>query len=170
MYQILKDNGVSTANELLTFVDSSWQDDPDNSRCTGCYLTIYSSNLPDPIGLSSAEAEYNEACLVCMGTTHIKMLLEDLELVEISQPTPILIDSKAAHDMGHSFKSNKHTRHIMRRYHYIREGQLTGEHELTWIPKLYQLADIGTKPVTKVDLNSRLKYLFVSAEYRRKEE
>ena len=177
VYQILKDNGVSTANELVTFADSSWQDDPDNSRSTGCYLTIYrggvvdhSSNLPDPIALSSAEAEYNETCLACMGTAHIKMLLEDLELVEISQPTPILIDSKAAHDMGHSFRSTKHTRHIMRRYHYVREGQLTGEHELTWIPNLYQLADIGTKPVTKTDLNNRLKYLFVSAEHRRKEE
>ena len=87
--------------------------------------------------------------------------------MEISQPTPILIDSKAAHDMGHSFRSTKHTRHIMRRYHYVREGQLTGEHELTWIPNLYQLADIGTKPVTKTDLNNRLKY---SAEHRRKEE
>ena len=177
VYNILKDNGVDTSNELITFTDSSWQDDPDTSRSTGCYLIMYrggvvdhSSNLPDPIALSSAEAEYNEACLACRATAHMKMLLEELEMMEIHHPIPILLDSKAAHDMGHSFKSTKHTRHILRRYHYVREGQLTGEHELIWIPKSYQLADIGTKPVNKADLQGRTKYLFKPAECRRKEE
>jgi hypothetical protein len=167
IYQLLKQNGINTSSELITFSDSSWQDDPDNSKSTGCYLNIYrgglidhSSNLPDPVAMSSAEAEYNECCLACMGTAHIKMLLEDLELTKIEKPIPIIIDSKAAHDMGQSFKSTKHTRHILRRYHYVREGQLTGEHELTWIPKLHQLADIGTKPVNRLDLDNRTQYLF----------
>jgi hypothetical protein len=26
----------------------------------------HSSNMPDPVALSSAEAEYNEACLACI--------------------------------------------------------------------------------------------------------
>ncbi len=38
----------------------------------------HSSNMPDPVALSSAEAEYNEACLVCMATAHLKQFLEDL--------------------------------------------------------------------------------------------
>ena len=177
VHKMLKQNGINTNRELVTFSDSSWQDDPDNSKSTGCYLNIYrgglidhSSNMPDPVALSSAEAEYNEGCLACMGTAHIKMLLEDLEQMELDYPIPIIIDSKAAHDMGHSFKSTKHTRHILRRYHYVREGQLTGEHELTWIPKLYQLADIGTKPVNRLDLQNRLQYLFVKLNHERKEE
>ena len=133
-------------------------------------IVDHSSNVPDPVAMSSAEAEYNEACLACMGTAHIKMLLEDLEQTEINQPIPIILDSKAAHDMGHSFKTTKHTRHILRRYHYVREGQLTGEHELTWIPKQFQLADIGTKPVSRPDLDGRTKYLFVDVNLGRKEE
>ena len=40
----------------------------------------HSSNMPDPVALSSAEAEYNEACLACMATAHLKQFLEDLEL------------------------------------------------------------------------------------------
>ncbi len=40
----------------------------------------HSSNIPDPVTLSSAEAEYNEACLACMATTYLKRFLEDLEL------------------------------------------------------------------------------------------
>ena len=177
IYQALKQNGIDTSRELITFSDSSWQDDPDSSKSTGCYLNIYrggivdhSSNVPDPVAMSSAEAEYNEACLACMGTAHMKMLLEDLEQTELSQPVPIILDSKAAHDMGHSFKTTKHTRHILRRYHYVREGQLTGEHELTWIPKQFQLADIGTKPLSRPDLEGRTKYLFVDVNLGRKEE
>ena len=39
----------------------------------------HSSNMPDPVAFSTAEAEYNEACLACMATTHLKQFLEDLE-------------------------------------------------------------------------------------------
>ena len=175
--KMLKENGLSTNNELVTFSDSSWQDDIDTSRSTGSYIVIYrggivdhSSNLPEPIALSSAEAEYNEACLGCMATAHMKMLLEDLEMQELSDPVPIIVDSKSAHDMGHSFKTTKHTRHILRRYHYVKEGQKEGHHELMWIPSEYQLADIGTKSVTRKDLESRLTYLYVDSNDRRKEE
>ena len=60
------------AKELFfTFSDSSWNDDIDTRQSTGCYLISYmggivdhSSNMPDPVAMSSAEAEYNEACLV----------------------------------------------------------------------------------------------------------
>ncbi len=40
----------------------------------------HSCNMPDPVALSSAEAEYNEACLSCIATAHLKQFLEDLEL------------------------------------------------------------------------------------------
>eukprot|EP00590_Aulacoseira_subarctica_P011990 CAMPEP_0172438678 /NCGR_PEP_ID=MMETSP1064-20121228/72925_1 /TAXON_ID=202472 /ORGANISM="Aulacoseira subarctica , Strain CCAP 1002/5" /LENGTH=108 /DNA_ID=CAMNT_0013187245 /DNA_START=574 /DNA_END=900 /DNA_ORIENTATION=+ len=53
------------ANELFfTFSDSSWNDDVDTGRSTGCYLISYmrgivdhSSNMPDHVAMSSAEAE-----------------------------------------------------------------------------------------------------------------
>jgi hypothetical protein len=32
----------------------------------------HSSNISDPVALSSAKAEYNEACLACMATAHLK--------------------------------------------------------------------------------------------------
>ncbi len=37
----------------------------------------HSSNMPYPVALSSAEAEYNEACLACMATAYLKQFLED---------------------------------------------------------------------------------------------
>ncbi len=38
-------------------------------------IVDHSSNLPDPMALSLAEAEYNEACLAFMVTNHLRMIL-----------------------------------------------------------------------------------------------
>lgn len=69
--------------------------DVDNGRSTGCFLTFYmggiidhSSNLPDHVALSSAEAEYNQACLAVMGTNHANMILEDLTQQAYPPPSP----------------------------------------------------------------------------------
>jgi hypothetical protein len=85
--RLLSSNGISLDNPLCTFTDSSWNDDVDTGRSSGCFMIIYmggvvehSSNIHDPVALSSAEAEYNEACLACMATAHLKQFLEDLEL------------------------------------------------------------------------------------------
>ena len=43
----------------------------------------------------------------------------------------------------------------------MREGQINGHHILIWILKELQLADIGTKPVTKKDLHDRLEYIVI---------
>jgi len=104
-----------------------------------------------------------------MATAHLHMMLDELEMkshedLEKPDPVKILLDNSSAVAMGHSFKDTKHTRHIWRRYHYVRQGELSGMHTLEWIPKEYQLADIGTKPLTKVDLLPRLKFMMVDIE------
>ena len=85
--RLLSSNGISLDYPFITFSDSSWNDDIDTGRSTGCFMIIYmggvvehSINVPDPVALSSAEAEYNEACLACMATAHLRQFLEDLEL------------------------------------------------------------------------------------------
>ncbi len=52
----------------------------DTGRSSGCFMIFYmggmvehSSIMPDPVALSSAEAEYNEACLACMATAHLNI-------------------------------------------------------------------------------------------------
>ena len=148
------DSVSALGKELFyTFCDSSWNDDVDTGRSTGSYLIIYmggvvdhSSNMPDPVALSSAEAEYNEACLACMATSHMVMFLNELE--GNKQPRlkiPLILDSKSAIAMGNSFRDTKHTRHILRRYHYVREAVDAGRFQLYWIKTDDELADIATK-------------------------
>ncbi len=130
----LSSNGISLDNPLYTFTDSSWNGDIDTGRSLGCFVIFYmggvvehSSNMPDPVALSSPEAEYNEACLACMATAHLKQFLKDMELPfadddKSKKPIQIFIDNRCAVDMGASCKDTQRTRHMMRRYHYVREG------------------------------------------------
>lgn len=82
------------------------------------------SILPDPVALSSAEAEYNEGCIAFMAGSHLRMLLCELENVEEASipATTIYFDSRSAMAMGNSYKDTKHNCHIMHRYHYVREN------------------------------------------------
>jgi hypothetical protein len=64
MTKALIAENLTIAHPLFGFSDSSWNDDVDHGRSTGCFLITYmggvvdhSSNLPDPVALSSAEAE-----------------------------------------------------------------------------------------------------------------
>jgi hypothetical protein len=89
IYKMLKQNDIQPSRNLFTFTDSSWDDDPDTSRSTGGYLIFYqggvvdhSSNMPGPVAMSSAEAEYNEACLACMATGNMHMTVNHLERIQ----------------------------------------------------------------------------------------
>jgi hypothetical protein len=123
LIQTLASQEIKQEHAFFGFSDSSWNDDVDTGRRTGCFILTYmggivdhSSNMPDPVALSSAEAEYNEGCVAFMAASHLRMLLCELEGIEDADmaPTTIFFDSKSAIAMGSSYKDTKHTRHIMR--------------------------------------------------------
>jgi hypothetical protein len=133
---------MNPAHPFYAFSDSSWNDDIDSGRSNGGYIIWYmggmvdhSSNLPDPVALSSAEAKYNEACLAFMATNHLRMILCDFENIpeKDRKATIIYLDSKSAIAMGASYKDTKHTRHIMRRYHYVQNEIAVGRLETVCI-------------------------------------
>jgi hypothetical protein len=120
--KMLCKEGLTQTHPFFSFLDSSWDDDVDHGRSTGCYIITYmggvidhSSNLPNPVALSSAEAEYNEGCLAMMATSHLRMPLAEFERTtdESMEPTNIYFDSKSAIAMGSNFRDTKHTRHIL---------------------------------------------------------
>ena len=107
----------------------------------------HSSNMPDPVALSSAKAEYNEGCVAFMAASHLRMLLCELEGIEEANmaPTTMFFDSKSAIAMGSSYRDTKHTRHIMRRYHYVRNEIAANRFSMKWIGTEFMIGDIGTK-------------------------
>ncbi len=113
-------NGISLDNSLCTFTDSSWNDDVDTGRSSGCFMIFYKGGVIEHsrtcliLWLYQVLKQYNEACLACMATTHLKQFLEDLELPfaddkKSKKPIQIFIDHRSAFDMGASFKDTHET-------------------------------------------------------------
>ena len=145
-------NKITPSRKLFTFTDSSWDDDFDNSRSTGGYTIFYqggvvdhSSNMPIPVAMSSAEAEYNQACLACMATGNMHMTLNHIEGIQEGSkedlPVDILMDNKSAVYMSVSFKDTKNARHIRRRFHFVKQG-----------------ADVTTKTLCNKPLEDQTKW------------
>jgi hypothetical protein len=61
------------------------------------------------------------------------------------EPTTMFFDSKSAIAMGSSYRDTKHTRHIMRHYHYVRNEVVAKHFTMQWIGTEFMISDIGTK-------------------------
>jgi hypothetical protein len=101
-----------------------------------------------------------------MATTDLKQFLEDLEShvandKKSEKPVQIFIDNRSAVDMGACFKITLRTRKMMRRYHYAREGVESNNYVLIWITSNAQVADIGTKILGRILLDSFKELVFV---------
>ena len=99
-----------------------------------------------PVAMSSCEAEVMASCSGCMAAAHIHMLLYDMKylgtktydskkLTLPNPPTVVMVDNKSAVQMSLNGKLTKHTRHISRRYHYVKEGAKLKLHAITGVPE-----------------------------------
>ena len=100
-----------------------------------------------------------------MDLAHFRMLVHKL-LNEHPDMVPkeahfIVLDSKSAMCMAKNGRDTKHTRHIARIIHFVRNGEKCKMHNIVWCEGGLQLADIGTKTVSEPDLTPRMKYIMV---------
>ena len=172
---ILRQANIKTKNHLMDFSDSSRQDYSDTGRITGAYIIFYQcvpidhgTHVPGPVARYSAESEYNAACTAGMALVHFRMLIHELlnkdpDIVPKEAPL-IVLDSKSAMYMAKNSKDTKHTRHISRRMHFLRNLEKCKMHKIDWCEGGLQLADIGTKKLSEPDLTPRIKYIMVRLE------
>ena len=59
-------------------------------------------------------------------------------------------------------KLTRKTRHIERHFHFVRQGQQDGSHQLQWIPCASQLADILTKTQVSSQIDPHLTKIFAT--------
>ena len=128
---ILRQANINTKNQLMTFSDPSWQYCTDTGRITGEYIILYQggiighgTHVPVPVAKSSTESEYNAECTAGMALEHFRMLIheflnKDPDIVPEETPL-ILLDIKSAMCMANNGKNTKHTRHIAKRKHFLR--------------------------------------------------
>ena len=86
-----------------------------------------------------------------MALAHFRMLIheflnKDVDIVPEEAPMFVL-DSKSAVCMSNHFKDTKHTSHITRRIHFLRNGEKCKMQNIDWCEGGMQLGDIATKNV-----------------------
>ncbi|KAI2505662.1 Reverse transcriptase (RNA-dependent DNA polymerase) [Fragilaria crotonensis] len=177
VYDICRQHRIPHS-DLTVFSDASWQDCPDTGRSTVGYMIFHNgalieanSTMPTPIAMSTSEAEYMAACSASMATAHIRMLLYDMTYLGTKHwresmqrlptiPSILMIDNEATVQIAKNGKLTRKTRHIERRFHYVRQGQQDGIHQLHWIPCDSQLADILTKTQVSSKIDQHIDKVF----------
>ena len=76
----------------------------------------------------------------------------------------VVLDSKSAMCMENSGKDIKHTSHIARIMHLLRNGKNCKIHKIYWYEGGPQLEGIDKKNVGEHDLTPRMKYIMVRLE------
>ena len=141
---------------IIQFTDSSFQDCPDTSRSTGGHLTFMQgavvdavSTMPGPVSQSTCEAEYCMASLAVMAGVHIKKVFNEMLGYYSDRPLtiPVGTDSQSAMDTATSPKETSRTRHIARRFHYVRHCIENGAAKLFKIQGTNNPANCLTKPL-----------------------
>ena len=157
---------------FLTMTDSSWGD-CDLQRSTGCYIVFlqggvidFSSFVPKPITLSSAEAEINAMTVGAMATAFLRQVVCFILYANTDRPftVPLLTDSQSGIFITQNERDTSRTRHIERRWLYVRqERQSSNILVLHLNGDAHNIADLGTKNVSSNTPSSTYKLSIVEA-------
>ena len=80
----------------------------------------------------------------------------------VPDETPLIIwDNKSSMCMAKNCKDTKHTRHITRRMHFVRNGEKLKMQKIDWCEGGLQLKDIDTNNIDEHNLTPRMKYIML---------
>ena len=106
------------------------------------------------VTLSTAEAEYVSAPEATTQAIWLRFVLSDFGEEQV-EPTTILCDNTFAISVTKNHVHHHKTRHINRRFHFIRDALQNGEIDLLYCKIEEQVADILTKALAR----DRFEYL-----------
>ncbi|KAJ9552730.1 hypothetical protein OSB04_016775 [Centaurea solstitialis] len=140
------------------YSDASFQTDRDDFRSQSGYVFTlnggaisWKSSKQDTIADSTTEAEYIAACDAAKEAVWLKNFLSDLRVVaSISRPIDIFCDNSGAVAQAKEPREHHKSRHVLRKYHLIREIIGRGDVRICKIPTEDNVADPLTKPLARV--------------------
>ena len=149
--------------KLTAFSDSNWGNNPDNGKSTSCYIMMFCkapvsfrSGVQSLAAMSTMEEELVAAALAIKEAVFSSNMLIELGFGKEVEKVPLYIDNTATlHVIGNRTYSSR-TKHIALRFFYIRELVSEGKMTIHYVSTEDNLADIGTKHLTKQRLQQLL--------------
>jgi len=145
----LKGHGV---NVLIAYSDSSDADCHITRRSTGGYSLFYNSgptswksHRQTLCTRSSMESELDEVAATVAEIKHVRDIADGLGFPQ--EATPLFVDNQAAIRSSENPCMSSHSKHIGRRYGFVREAVEDGVVMLIYTPTKVNIADIFTKPL-----------------------
>lgn len=141
---------------MSVWTDSSWGEDPDDSRSTNGYLVLmagapvaWKSTKQQFVALSSTEAEYMGQTIAATQTMWTRGLLKELQINGTipKNTTVIHADNQGAIKLAENPVFQRRSKHIAIRYHYTRDLIEQGEIKLEYQNTKDMIADGLTKPL-----------------------
>ncbi|KAJ9566458.1 hypothetical protein OSB04_002424 [Centaurea solstitialis] len=140
------------------YSDASFQTDRDDFRSQSGYVFTlnggaisWKSSKQDTIADSTTEAEYIAASDAAKKAVWLRNFLSDLRVVaSISRPIDIFCDNSGAVAQAKEPREHHKSRHVLRKYHLIREIIGRGDVRICKIPTEDNVADPLTKPLARV--------------------
>ncbi|KAD4180297.1 hypothetical protein E3N88_28888 [Mikania micrantha] len=135
------------------YTDASFQTDRDDSRSQSGYVFImnggavsWKSSKQDVVALSTTESEYIAASLAAQEAAWLRKFIADLGVVAtIQDPQEIFCDNEGAIAQIKEPRAHQKTRHIERRFNYIRDEVEKGKICIRKVHTDQNIADPFTK-------------------------
>ncbi|KAJ9556835.1 hypothetical protein OSB04_011449 [Centaurea solstitialis] len=143
---------------VTAYSDASFQTDRDDFRSQSGYVFTlnggaisWKSSKQDTIADSTTEAEYIGASDAAKEAVWLRNFLSDLRVVaSVSRPIDIFCDKSGAVAQAKEPREQHKSRHVLRKYHLIREIIGRGDVRICKIPTEENVADPLTKPLARV--------------------
>ena len=144
----------STTSHLAAYADASYGgEDAHGARSPHGHaiyfadcLIDWSSTIQSTVALSSAESEHISAFHCGRTIVYYRHLLEEMGLPQ-SSPTILHEDNEACIAQSRNPVNHKRCKHMLLKYHYLRDLHEMQTLKLVYVNTKQQVADIFTKPL-----------------------
>ena len=154
---------LSPLTLLKGFCDSDWGASIEDRRSLTGYnfqlsrhgpLISWKSRKQPTVALSTCEAEYIALANAVQEAKFLMQLCLDMKVGIKEGKSLIMIDNQGAMNLAKNPVQHQRSKHIDIKYHFIRSEIQEGRISLEYIPTEENVADVFTKPVSRVKLES----------------
>ena len=152
-----KDNQI----HLVGNTDADWGGNVDTCKSTSGYsffvgegIISWGSKAQPQTATSSTHAEYIAAYHATAECLWLRNMLLEFQMIDASQATVLKCDNEAAIKIANYHMVTPRSKHFDPKFHFVREQVAEGNIALTFIPGKDNVADIFTKPLSKVKFSN----------------